>query len=70
MENNLKYISRLRIIRNHLANSKGFPNDLEKWRTKANITFDKGVLTEVYYPFHRDLRENVHKIIIENKEFK
>ena len=60
------------MIRNHLNQNLGnlelSSNDLDKWRKK--ITFDKNLLREIYYPFHNDLRQNIHKIIAENPEFK
>ena len=66
------YIRRLNLIRNHLKNDKlseiSILNDLDKWR--QNVKFDKKILIDVYYPFHNDLRDLVHKIISENPEFK
>ena len=66
-----RFKARLKMIKNHLSQNevKGLiSTDLDKWRSK--ICFDKLLLKEIYYPFHKDLRDLIHKIIAENPEFK
>lgn len=66
-------LRRIEIIRNQLASKKesliyqSNKNPLNKWRKKSNI--DRNLLEEMYYPFHRDLRDAVNKIISQNPEF-
>ena len=65
-------LNRLILIRNHLKSNKlsefSVINDLDKWR--QNIKFDKKLLTDIYYPYHKDFRDLIHKIISDNSEFK
>jgi hypothetical protein len=66
-------LKRIEIIRNQLASKKesivfnSAKNPLNKWRKKSNV--DKQIIEEMYYPFHRDLRDDVNKIMIQNPEF-
>jgi hypothetical protein len=66
-------IKRIQTIRNQLASKKesiifhSAKNPLNKWRKKSCI--DKRLIEEMYFPYHRDLRDDVNKIIIQNPEF-
>jgi hypothetical protein len=71
---NQKGLERLRLIRNQLLSKKepiiykSNKNHFNKWRKKCN--FDKELLEEIYYPHHRDVRDYIYKIMINNPEFK
>jgi hypothetical protein len=66
-------LKRIEIIRNQLASKKesivfhSSKNPLNKWRKKSNV--DRQIIEEMYYPYHRDLRDDVNKIMIQNPEF-
>jgi len=77
MDSNLNSgIKRLRLLRNQLASSAqkdissyhSAKNPLNKWRKKSKI--DKNIIEDLYYPYHKDLRDNVYKIIQTNPVFK
>ena len=66
-------LRRIQTISNQLASKKESlrnntaKNPLNKWRKKSNI--DLKILEEMYYPYHRDLRDDVYKIMKQNPEF-
>jgi len=66
-------LKRIQTIRNQLTSKKesiifhSAKNPLNKWRKKSNI--DRQMLEEMYYPYHRDLRDDVNKMITQNPEF-
>lgn len=68
-------LERISLIRNQLTSAKkptisfkSNKNPLNKWRKKSNI--DKNLLESLYFPYHKDLRDQVYKIMINNPEFK
>jgi acyl-CoA oxidase len=67
-------LKRLELIKNQLASQKkgvivykSNKNPLNKWRKKSSL--DKEILENLYFPFHKDLRDAVYKIIVSNPEF-
>jgi acyl-CoA oxidase len=67
-------MNRIELLKNQLASGKqGIvyktnKNPLNKWKKKSTI--DKDLLDSIYFPHHRELRDAVYKIIINNPEFK
>jgi hypothetical protein len=69
-------IERLSLVRNQLATSgqkniinfHSAKNPLNKWRKKSKI--DKNIIDDLYHPYHKDLRDNIYKIIQSNPIFK
>lgn len=70
-ENSLR---RLRLIKDQLLSKKEVAtyktnkNPLNKWKKKCN--FDKDLLEDVYFPYHRDLRDYIYKIMINSPDFR
>ena len=70
-ENGMK---RIRLIRTQLLSKKesiiykSNKNPLNKWRKHAN--FDKDIISDMYYPYGKDLREQIYKIMINSPEFR
>jgi len=67
-------MDRIELLKNQLASGKqgivykSNKNPLNKFRKKSTI--DKELLDQIYFPYHRDLRDAVYKIMISNPEFK
>lgn len=69
-------LTRISLLRNQLAssfkkesiNSQSTKNPLNKWRKKSNI--DNNIIEDLYYPFHKDLKDEIYKIMKSNPEFK
>jgi hypothetical protein len=69
-------IERISLVRNQLAATaqkdigkfQSAKNPLNKWRKKSKI--DKNIIDDLYHPYHKDLRDNIYKIIQSNPVFK
>jgi len=69
-------VERLSLVRNQLATSvpkdissyHSSKNPLNKWRKKSKI--DKNIIDDLYHPYHKDLRDNIYKILQSNPVFK
>lgn len=69
-------VERLSLVRNQLNTSvpkdissyHSSKNPLNKWRKKSKI--DKNIIEDLYHPYHKDLRDNIYKILQSNPIFK